>query len=146
MATEPRLLGTDVSIRIVRDGAPVTTITATASFNDEVKLEMKQDGFLGEPTDRYDTIHRGYGGDMEFQVNRHQWETDFLASVERRARREAFTTFNVIRTDRYSNGQNSISTYKDVAWGAFQRSTGSRADYVKIKTTFGCSERSTQVV
>ena len=146
MATEPRLLGTDVSIKIVRNGQPVTSINATASFNDTTKLEMKQAGSLGEPVDRYDTIHHGYGGDMEFQVNRHTWETDFLASVERRARREEFSTFNVIRTDRYSNGQNAISTYKDVAWGEFARSTGSRADYVKIKTSFGCSEKSIQVV
>ena len=122
------------------------SVTAVASFNEEVKLEMKQDGFLGEPTDRYDTIHRGYGGDMEFQVNRHTWETVFLAAVERRARREEFVEFNVIRTDRYSNGQNVIATYKNVAWGAFPRSLPSRGDHVKIKTTFGCSERSIQVV
>lgn len=146
MATEPRLLGTDVSIRIVRDGTLIGSINATASFNDEIKLEMKQDGFLGEPTDRYDTIHHGYGGDMEFQVNRAQYETDFVASVEARARREAFTIFNVIRTNRYSNGQSVIATYKDVAWGPFQRSTGARADYVKVKTTFGCSERPLQTV
>jgi hypothetical protein len=146
MATEPRLLGTDVSIRLIRDGAQVASINAVGSFNDEVKLEMKQDGFLGEPVDRFDTIHHGYGGDLEFQVNRHTWQTDFLASIEARARREVFTTFNLVRTDRYSNGQSAISTYKNVAWGPVPTNVPSRADYVKVKLSFGCSERPTQVV
>lgn len=146
MATEPRLLGTDVSIRIVRDGGQVTTVNAVGSFNDEVKLEMKQDGFLGEPVDRFDTVHHGYGGDLEMQVNRHTWQTDFVASIEERAKRLVFHTFNVVRTDRYSNGQNAVSTYKDVAWGPIPTSIPSRGDYVKVKLSWGCSERSTQVV
>lgn len=146
MATAPRLLGTDVSIKVMRDGQTVTSINAVGSFGDEAKLEIKQDGFLGEPVDRFDTVHHGYGGDFEFQVNTHQWETDFVASVERRARREEFTTFNVVRTDRYSNGQSAISTFKEVAWGPFQRTTGSRAEYVKVKGQYACSEKSVQVV
>lgn len=146
MATEPRLLGTDISIRLVRDGAPATSINAVGSFNDSVELEMKQDGFLGEPVDRFDTIHHGYKGDLEFQVNRHTWETDFVASIEARARREVFTVFNVVRTSRYSNGQSSIATYKEVAWGPIPSNLPSRADYLKVKLSFGCSERSIQVV
>lgn len=146
MATEPRLLGTDVSIRITRDGAPATSVNAVGSFGDEPTLEIKQDGFLGEPVDRFDTIHHGYKGDFEFQVNRPTWETDFVARVEEKARRDVFYVFNVIRTDRYANGQTAVTTFKDVAWGPFSRTTGSRADYVKVKGTFACSEKSTQLV
>ncbi len=147
MATEPRLLGTDVSIRFVRDGAevPQSVVNAVGSFGDSPKLVIKSDGFLGEPVNRHDFIHEGYKGDFEFQVNRHSWETDFVASVEARARRELFTQFNVLRTDRYSNGQNAVTTFKDVAFGPFDRTTGSRADYVKIKGSFECSEKSTKV-
>src|SRR5512147_918828 len=102
MAADPRLRGQDIVLRILQDGALVDELQAVGSFNDEVKLEIKEDGFLGEPTNRYDQILNGYGGDLEVQVNSPSYLT-FVASVEAKGKREAFPIFNVVQTQLYSN-------------------------------------------
>ena len=143
-AGDPRLRGQDVSIRILEDARPVTSIDSVASFNDNTKFEIKSDGFLGEVTERKDTILHGYGGDFEFQVHEARW-LQFLLDVEAKAARVRLITFNVVRLDSFANGSSAVITYKDVAWGEFGQGIGSRADYLKIKAPFECSARDIKI-
>lgn len=131
-------------MRILQDGALVDELQAVGSFNDEVKLEIKEDGFLGEPTNRVDQILNGYGGDLEVQVNSPSYLT-FVASVEAKGKREAFPIFNVVQTQLYANGQTAVITYPDVSWGAIPTSVGGRPEYAKVKLPFACSDRTVQV-
>jgi hypothetical protein len=144
MAADPRLKGQEVVLRILQDGDLVDELQAVGSFNDEVTLEIKEDGFLGESVNRVDQILNGFKGDLEFQVNSSSWLT-FVDSVVAKAKREAFPTFNVVRTDLFVNGQTAVITYTDVAWGAIPTTIGGRAEYAKVKLSFACSDRTTQV-
>lgn len=136
-----RLKGQEVSIRVVQNGTLIASLDSIASFNEEMKSEIKEDGFLGEGTNRFDDIHNGYGGDFEFQFRRPDWVTFQLAVQARQTRRQPNLVFNVVRTDLHADGTSNVFTYKDAKWGPMSASIGSRADFVKGKAQFACSER-----
>lgn len=144
MTTQSRLKGQEISIRVVQDATTVDTLDSIGSFNEEVALEIKEDGFLGEPVNRFDEILNGFSGDFEMQLTNAAWVRWQQAIIDRATRRRPALKFNVVRTDFYASGDSSIFTYKDVKWGAQPTSLGSRGDYVKVKASFKCSERAVQ--
>lgn len=136
-----RIKGQEVSIRVVDNGAVVASLDSVSSFNEEMKSEIKEDGFLGESTNRFDDIHNGYGGDFEFQFRRSDW-TDFQLRVQaRQERRNPNIVFNVVRSDLFPDGSVTVYTYIDAKWGPMTSGAGSRADFVKGKAQFACSKR-----
>lgn len=139
-----RLKGQEVEVRVVNAGTVVTSIAAVATFNEQTILETKQDGFLGEAVDRFDDILRGYGFDLEFQINEAAWIDLQTAIIDRAQRKTPEVVFNVVRTDFYSNGDTLIITYTDVKFGAQPLSIASRGDFVKVKLEGKCSERTVQ--
>lgn len=143
--TEARLKGQEISIRCLQDGQLIVSLDSIASFNDEVALEIKEDGFLGEPTNRFDEILNGYGGDFEMQVTNTGYLGWQAAIIARAQRRTPGIVFNVVRTDLYPSGDSAIFTYRDVKWGAMPTSVGARGEYQKIKAAFKCSDRAVNV-
>jgi hypothetical protein len=82
-----RLKGQETQIQVLQDGTLVGAINAVMSFNDTCKLEKKEDGFLGETTNRYDEVFNGYDGGAEMQVSEQGW-INFQQAVKARAKRE----------------------------------------------------------
>lgn len=143
--SDPRLKGQEIEIRVFAAGVRVTEIAAIGSFNDQTNLELKEDGFLGEPVNRFDEVLNGFGGDFEFQVTEASW-IEFQEQIIARAKREQpELRFNVIRTDFFANGSTLIITYEDVNWGAQPTAVASRGDFVKVRAEFRSSKRSVQV-
>ncbi len=140
-----RLKGQEVSIRSIRGGVVIDSIDSVSTFNQETMLELKQDGFLGETVNRFDSIFNGHGGDFEFHVHNNRWVAFERSIIDKAQRNTPDLVYNVIRTDFYPNGDNTIYTYRDVQWGAIPHTIASRGDYVKIKASFQCSERPEQV-
>lgn len=136
-----RLKGQEVELRITVAGVPVTTISAVSSTNDSTMLETLQQGFLGEVVDRFDDILKGWSIDFEAQVQEAAWIDVELAIIDRATRKTLGVIFNIIRTDFYDDGGSIIYTYKDVKFGPIDKSTASRADFVKVKFQGKCSER-----
>jgi hypothetical protein len=145
MAADLRLKGQEVVLRIVEGGVLVNEINSIGSFNDNTAFTITEDGFLGEPVNRFDEVLDGYGGDFEMQVNTPLWH-NLQEDIARRARRELPNlVFNIVRTDFYANGQTAIITYTDVKFGPQPTSIASRKDFVKVRMEFRCSERAVQV-
>lgn len=145
MTAANRLKGQEVEIRIVSGSALVNTIDSIGSFNDNVALEILEDGFIGEPVNRFDEVLNGYRGDFEVQPNTASWY-DLVQSIERRAmRQELGLVFNIIRTDFFTNGSTAVVTFVDVKWGAVPQSLGGRKEFAKSKFEFACSERLIQI-
>jgi len=138
---DKRLKGQEVSIRISAAGVVQDSIDAVASFNDSVAYELKEDGFLGETVNRFDEILNGYGGDMEFQPTRANWNLLEQQITARATRETPDLEFTIVRTDFYPNGDTTIYTYKDVSFGPLPTTVASRGDYVKVRLEFRCSER-----
>ena len=143
--TQQRLKGQEVSIRIIQDGNVATSIDSVGNFGDETDFEIKSDGFLGEPVNRFDEILNGYGGDFEMQVTNSSWIILQQAIRDRATRVNPSTIFNIVRTDLFPSGDSLIITYSDVHWGAQPTTIGGRGEYVKIKANFKCSERDEQL-
>lgn len=141
MTTQLRLRGQEVSVRVLQDGNVINTIDSISSFNETVALEIKEDGFLGEGTNRFDEILNGFGGDFEAQTTSSNFIQLQLAVIEKATRRRPGLTFNVVRVDLYPNGDSSVFTYVDVHWGEQPVTIGGRAEYVKYKASFKCSDR-----
>jgi len=146
MATnDPRLRGQEVEVRIFTDGVLESTITSIASFEETFKLEKKEDGFLGEQTNRYDHIFNGIDGRLEFQVNSADWML-FQNTVKSQAQRKTpATVINLVRTDFYANGQVSIITYANSKFGPMPTSVPARGEFVKVSLDFSCSDRDEQI-
>lgn len=143
--SDQRLKGQEVSIRVIEAGNVVTTIDAISVFNEQVALELKEQGYLGETVNRFDELLNGFGGDFEFHVNRADWHSLVESILERATREVPDRTFNVVRTDFYPNGDSAIFTYQDVKWGPIPTSVASRGDYVKPRMEFRCEERPVKV-
>ena len=146
MASENRLRGQEMEIRFVRNGNPELTITAVSSFEDTLKFEKSQDGFLGEVTDRYDNIFKGVDGKLEFQVSNASYLQLQTAIKLQAQRKQPDTVINIIRTDYFANGETAILTYPDCKFGPMPTTAGSRADFVKVSTDFSCSDRDDQTL
>lgn len=138
---DPRLKGQEVSVRIVNAGVVVTEIDSVANLNETTMLEIKEAGYLGETTNRFDEILNGFGGDMEINLTRANWIALELAIIARARRDTPDVKFNVVVTDFFPNGESLIKTYMDVSWGEIPKSVPGRGDYVKPKLQFKCSER-----
>ena len=141
MASNTRLKGQDVQIVVTANGSPVTSISAIGSSSDSTEFEIKEDSFLGEVTDRFDSVLKGYSIDFEAQVTTASWISLESAINDKATRKAPANVFNIVRVDMYSDGSNIVYTYKDVSFGPIAKSTGSRTDFVKIKFQGKCSER-----
>ena len=138
---DPRLMGQEVTVRLTNAGSLVTEVTAIGNFNESVLLEIKESGFLGEGENRYDEIHNGFSGDLEFQPENAGW-IDVQEAIIARARRETpEVQFSIIRVDSFSNGDTLTYTYMDVKFGAQPTSIAGRTEYAKTKIEFRCSKR-----
>lgn len=140
-----RIKGQEISIRIIQNGTVVGSVDSISTFSDEVTLELKEAGYIGEVANRFDEVLNGYGGNFEFNVRTAAWNTFVKAIIDRAQRRTPDTVFNVIRTDLYPNGDSTIYTYNDVSWGAVPGSVPSRTEYVKQSMSFKCSDRPMQI-
>lgn len=139
-----RIKGQEVSIIVVAGGSTVDTLTDIMNFNMEVSLEMLEQGYIGETTNRYDEIFNG----AKFDFEMHQSSQDFLTfekQVEARARRDQpDLEFNIVVTLNFPNGETPIVTLPDVSFGAIPFNVGSRKDYAKVKIQGACSELDVQ--
>lgn len=141
MATNYRLKGQEVYIYLLVNGQQVSSISAFGSMSDSTEFEIKEDGFLGDKTDRFDNVKKGYTIDFEIQLTTADW-IDFETAIDQKATRIApANVFNIVRVDNYSDGSNILYTYKDVSFGPIAKSTPSRTDFVKVKFQGKCSDR-----
>ena len=60
-----RIKGQEVETLIVVDGAPRDTITDIRSFEFAFQTEIMSEGYLGETTERKDSIFKGIRGRLE---------------------------------------------------------------------------------
>lgn len=142
---DQRLKGQEVSIKVVSDGVLEAEVNTVATYNDTVKAQIKEQGYLGEVVNRFDDIHDGFGGDMEIHLTNAAWHFFEERVIARQQRRRPGLVFNVVRTDIFPNGSTAVKVYKDVAWGEMPSNVSARGDYVKVKLQFGCSERPLKV-
>lgn len=144
MSNDPRLRGQEVEVRLITNGVPEATITAIGSCEETFKLEKKEEGFLGEVTNRYDHVFNGIDAKCEFQVNSTDWMVFQNAIKAQAQRKQPGTVINIVRTDYYANGQTAVITYGDCKFGPSSTSVAGRGEFVKVSLDFSASDRDEQ--
>lgn len=127
---------------LIVDGVVQETITDVRSFEVAAKLEIKEEGYLGEATNRYDEIFNGVRGRMELHLDNKDI-FDFLTSViDRAKRREAGTQVNVKATLNFPNGDRPRVMINNAFFGEVPLNFASRGDYGTVGLEFQAEDLS----
>jgi hypothetical protein len=135
-----RIIGQNVSIIIIQDSSPIEEISCIKSFNFTYELELKSEGYLGETSERKDSVFKGVKMDMDLHTNNHRIFGLIKSAVDKAKRRTPGVRINMKASMTWPNGDVARVTFPDVEFGAVPVSTGSRADYVSVKLEAACSD------
>lgn len=135
-----RIKGQEVEIVLLVDGDARTNLTFARSLEFAFKTEMLQEAYLGDTTDRYDTIFKGIRGRIEFHLDNAELFNVIRFIVDKARRREPGTRFNIKATLNFPNGQRARTIISDAEFGELPINFGSRADYGTFQLDFGASE------
>ena len=125
--------GQEVTIIYTRAGVPEDTLTDTQDFEFEPQLELKNRGFLGEKSDRWDEIFNGCKFTGTLQLHKQDWFTYSLAAVQRAKRQTPDIVFNISAIMLFPGGDSPTVLLPDVHFGPMTHGIRSRGDYVTIK-------------
>lgn len=134
-----RARGQEVTVLITRGSVLEAEFTDVLSFNAEDTFELKEQGFLGQKSKKYETIYNGSKFDLEMQLHSTDW-WKFKQAVRAKATREQpDLVFNISGLVEFDNGQSALVTFPDVAFGPMPENVPQREDYVKVKLSGACS-------
>ncbi len=135
-----RLKGQEVSVIIIQDSVPLDAITDIRSFEFSFELEQKDDGYLGETTNRKDSVFKGISGRMELHTSNKKVFSLIQSAVDKARRRTPGVRINIKAAFKYPNGDQARITITDVEFGAFPINASSRSDFVTVGVSFSASE------
>ncbi|HVH97150.1 MAG TPA: hypothetical protein VM869_00505 [Enhygromyxa sp.] len=137
----PRLRGQECFIKLVKDGKIGDELKAVIDFEWTDELEVQAEGYLGETSDRYDSIYKG----TSFNASAHMQTAAELklrrAIIDKAQRRDGSATrIDITYTASLPDGDQRLVIMVDVAFGNINTSSGGRAEYVTMKFEGSCSE------
>lgn len=135
-----RVKGQEVEISVTVDGAVQETLNLARSIELEWKTETLQEGYMGETTDRYDTIYKGLSGKIEFHFDTAAPFNMIQKIVNKARRREPGTRINIKATVNFPGGERAKILVKDAEFGPLPINFGSRADYGTFSLSFAASD------
>jgi len=135
-----RILGQNTSVIIVVDSAPQTEINSIRSFSFNYELELKDEGYLGETSNRKDSVFKGIKFDMEMHLANNAAFQLIKTAIDKAQRRTPGVRINVKTSFTWPNGDRAVVAFNDVEFGPFPVNTNSRTDYVTLKIEGACSE------
>jgi len=138
--SDQRIKGQEVEVILIVDGTAQNTITDVKSFEVAPKLEMKEEGYLGEKTNRYDEIFNGVRGRMELHFENADIFDVMLSVIDRAKRRTPGTKINIKATLNFPNGDRPRVLVSDASFGEFPIGFGGRADYGTVGVEFQASD------
>lgn len=131
-----RIKGQEVELIFVEDNVPRTDIADVRSFEMEAQLDILKEGYLGETTDRRDSVYRGYSGRVELHFE-NRGIIDFARRLINKARRRtAGARVNMKVTLVFPEGDRVRVVLKDLSFGSIPIGFGSRSDYGTISLSF----------
>lgn len=135
-----RIKGQEVSIIITRDGNPEQELVDIKSCEFTAEFEIKDEGYLGEKTNRKDEVFNGVKGSLELHI--HSGDIfDFMQAVKDRAQRNTpDLVFNIAGIFAFPSGELRTATIPDVKFGAIPISTNARGDYTSVKLEFASED------
>ena len=126
-----RIKGQEVALSITVDGALQTTIDTIQSAEMEFELDLLEEGYLGETSDRVDSIYKLMRVNLEGHVSNRGYVELADAIVQRAQRRAgAAIRIDVVGTFRFPDDTTMSILIPDVYFEAIPLSVGGRAEFV----------------
>jgi hypothetical protein len=125
---------------IIVDGAPKRTISTVRSLELTTQLEILSEQYLGETTNRKDSIFRGMRGRIELHLENDDIFDLQQAVVDKARKRSAGTKVNIKATLAFPNGDRPRVLIPDCEFGELPLNFGSRSDYGLVTLEFEASE------
>lgn len=135
-----RVKGQEVEIILLKDGSPLDTITTIKNFEFNFELEILKEGYMGETTDRRDTIYRGVSGKFDLHMESDAVLRLAVDVVAKARARVPGMTINLKATLNFANGDRPRIIIPDIAFGQFPFSFGGRAEYVQGTVNYEAAE------
>lgn len=135
-----RIKGQEVSVIMTRGGETENELTDVKSCEFTPQFEIKEEGYLGEKTNRHDEVYTGVKGTMT--IHFHSGDLfDFLQALKDRAQRNTpDLVFNIAGIFAFPNGDVRTLSVPDSKFGAVPISTNDRGDYVEAKFEFAADD------
>jgi hypothetical protein len=135
-----RLKGQETELLIVVNGAPQNTITTVRSLEINTETEILSEGYLGETSERKDSIFKGMSGKIELHIENQDILKLFQKITDKARRRTPGVKINLKTTLNFSNGQRPRVLISDVEFGPMPLSFSSRADYANVSLDWAASD------
>jgi hypothetical protein len=135
-----RIKGQEVEVMLIVDGVMKDTTTAVRNFEVAPKLEIKEEGYLGEKSNRFDEIFNGVRGRFELHVENKDFLDIMMAVIDRAKRRTPGTQINIKATLNFPNGDRPRVLISDAFFGEMPLNFGSRSDYGALTIEFASSD------
>lgn len=135
-----RIKGQEVEVLVVVDGAPKTNMTSVRSFEVTLNTEIMSEGYLGETTERKDSVYKGVSGKIELHFDNQEVMKVYQAIVDKARRRTPGTKINIKATLNFPGGQRPRILVSDVEFGALPLGFSSRSDYGTASLDFEASD------
>jgi len=135
-----RIRGQEVELVLIVDGTPQRNITSIRSMDLTWQLTKSSEGYLGETTERKDTIYKGVSGNIEMHMD-NPGILAFLQKVIERARnRTAGTKINIKATLQFPDGSRPRIIISDAEFGDIPIGFAGRSDFGTAKLDFEAAE------
>jgi hypothetical protein len=131
-----RIKGQEVSISIILDGSLQTRIDTIQSADIEFEMELLEEGYLGETSDRVDSVFKLVSLTLEGHVNSQAYLELADAIVKRAQRRVGGAVrIDVVGSFAFPNGDFPSLLLPDVQFDSIPLSIGGRNEFVSITLT-----------
>ena len=134
-----RIRGEDVTVILLVNGQPKTTVSAVKSFDVEFQQDILSEGYLGEHFERKDDVFKGISGKLEYHVESVDTVDVIKAIVDRARRKTPAVQFNIKASLQWPDGTRRRLTIIDAYFSGPGLSFGSRADYGSTPLNFEAS-------
>jgi hypothetical protein len=131
-----RIKGQETELVLLLNGQPVDSFTDIKSANVSFAMEIKEQGFLGETANRYDSVFNGVSGDLDMEFSTPDVFKVITSLVDKARRRLPGTTVNIKMTFNFPSGRRARVVFPSVEFGEIPLGVGGRADYNTLKLSF----------
>lgn len=141
MAANQRLKGQEAFIAIMIDGDLQTRIDSVQSLEVEFMMEILEEGYLGETSNRFDSIYNGMRVKIEGHCNSEAY-LDLAQAIKERAQHRAGSPvrIDVVASYAFQNGDFPNLMLQDVQFDAVPFSLDSRQAFKSFTLEGKCSE------
>jgi hypothetical protein len=131
-----RVRGQEVQTLFAVNNVPQAQTTDVRSFEFSWQLEVQKEGYLGETTDRRDSIYRGVSGKQQFHFENPAIFGVVNSFVDRARRRVPGLQINDKATINYASGLKTRIIIPDIVAGEIPMSFSDRASFGTIDFPF----------